>query len=62
MLILFVYHNCARKWVFCPPVLENPKLASLTHWAGGQNHTNHQGKDLGLHTGCQKENWMFGAP
>lgn len=36
-------------------------LLSLTG-RGGQNHTNRQGKDLGLHTGCQKENWIFGAP
>lgn len=35
-LISFTHYHNARKWVFCPPVLENPKLAPLSNQAGAR--------------------------
>lgn len=34
--ISFIHYHNAKKWVLCPPVLENPKLAPLSNRAGAR--------------------------
>lgn len=59
MLISFIQYNNARKWVFCPPVLESPSLARLTHQGGTRTTQTIKGKEWGLQMGSQQENWIF---